>query len=229
MTVFTFHCVGKPLQEDNEMPVYRGPDGEIIEDRTDKSEDDTRRTDRAQSSSPPEPDGGQAGGAERLDAPTRKMNANQVPSGADSEEKTRVVGRRPGRKEKSDSQDRKEEAGAMEDPISGWLVVVGGPGKGRALTLGYGANSIGRGDTNRVRLDFGDDQVSRGTHATVTYDPRGKRFYVQHGGGTNLTYLDDEPVLTPTDLPALNHISLGDTVLRFVPLCGDEFDWQEWA
>ena len=51
--------------------------------------------------------------------------------------------------------------------------------------------------------------------------------YVQHGGGTNLTYLGDQPVLTPTELPALSHINIGNTVLRFVPLCGAEFDWQD--
>lgn len=74
----------------------------------------------------------------------------------------------------------------MDDPVVGWLVVVSGPGKDRALTLGYGTNSIGRGETDRVRIDFGDNQILRGGHSTVTYDPRGRTFYVQHGGGTNL-------------------------------------------
>ena len=43
----------------------------------------------------------------------------------------------------------------------------------------------------------------------------------------NLTYLDDEPVLAPTPLEALRHIVLGATTLRFVPLCGPDFDWQD--
>ena len=115
----------------------------------------------------------------------------------------------------------------MDDPVVGWLVVVEGPGKGRAVPLGYGSNSIGRGATDRIKLDFGDEQISRSGHAVVTYDPRGRQFYVQHGGGTNLTYLGDQPVLAPTGLPALSHISIGHTVLRFVPLCGAEFDWQD--
>ncbi len=57
-------------------------------------------------------------------------------------------------------------------------------------------------------------------------DPRGKKFYVQQGSGTNLTYLNDQPVLTPTELSARNDITLGNTVVRFVPFCGQEFDWQ---
>ncbi len=92
---------------------------------------------------------------------------------------------------------------------------------------GYGMNSLGRGATDRIRLDFGDDQISRNGHAVVTYDPRGRKFYVQHGGGTNLTYLGDQPVLAPAELSALSHISIGHTVLRFVPLCGADFDWQD--
>ena len=115
----------------------------------------------------------------------------------------------------------------MDDPVVGWLVVVEGPGKGRAVPLGYGSNSIGRGATDRIKLDFGDEQISRSGHAVVTYDPRGRQYYVQHGGGTNLTYIGDQPVLAPTALPALSHISIGHTVLRFVPLCGAEFDWQD--
>ena len=123
--------------------------------------------------------------------------------------------------------ERAEKVHGMDDPVVGWLAIVEGPGKGNAMQLGYGSNAIGRGETARVNLDFGDDQISRGGHAIVTYDPRGKKFYVQHGGGTNLTYLDDQPVLIPIELPALSHISIGNTVLRFVPLCGEKFDWQD--
>ena len=68
--------------------------------------------------------------------------------------------------------------------------------------------------------------MSRDQHATVTYDPRGKKFYVQQGSGTNLTYLDDEPVLAPTELAAGNDLTLGNTVVRFVPFCDAGFDWQ---
>jgi hypothetical protein len=47
------------------------------------------------------------------------------------------------------------------------------------------------------------------------------------GSGTNLTYLNDQPVLIPIELPSQSHISIGNTVLRFVPLCGDAFAWQD--
>ena len=214
------------------MPVYRGPDGKIIEEKTDARQEDTKPTDLANRPLPPAPQGGG-----RLDAPTQRMGEAQggeekrgeipAPAGVGEEERTRLVGGRPRREDEERRQERAAEDRGMDDPVVGWLVVVEGPGKGRAVPLGYGSNSIGRGVTDRIKLDFGDDQISRSGHAVVTYDPRGRKFYVQHGGGTNLTYLGDQPVLAPAELPALSHIGIGHTVLRFVPLCGAKFDWQD--
>ena len=210
------------------MPVYRGPDGKIIEEKTDKRTEDTKPTDVANKPLPPAPQGGeQPAGAGRLDAPTQRMGESRAPANVGEEERTRLVGGRRRQEDEERRQDRAEEDRGMDDPVVGWLVVVEGPGKGKAVQLGYGSNSIGRGETDRIKLDFGDDQISRNGHAVVTYDPRGRKFYVQHGGGTNLTYLGDQPVLAPAELPALSHISIGNTVLRFVSLCGVEFDWQD--
>ena len=117
-----------------------------------------------------------------------------------------------------------EEAG-MADPVVGWLAVVAGPGKGAAVRLGNGQNSVGRGEGSRVRLDFGDRQISRNEHAVLTYDPRSNRFFIQQGHGVNLVYLDDKPVLSPTPLPHGSRITLGQTTLRFVALCDEEFTW----
>ena len=115
----------------------------------------------------------------------------------------------------------------MADPVVGWLVVTDGPGKGSAVRLGNGQNSIGRGETSRVRLNFGDSQISRSDHAVVIYDPKQNRFYIRQGQGVNLVYLDDNPVLSPTPLPSGSRITLGETTLRFVALCNDEFRWLE--
>ena len=116
---------------------------------------------------------------------------------------------------------------SMDDPVVGWLVVVDGPGAGISLRLGSGQNSLGRGQEARVTLDFGDSQISRSTHAVVSYDPKGNRFYLQQGTGTNLTYLNGNPVLAPTPLPSGSEILLGETTLRFVALCDDSFNWTD--
>jgi len=112
-------------------------------------------------------------------------------------------------------------------PVVGWLVVVKGPGRGNFVPLGYGRNSIGRAPSERASINFGDTNISRAHHAAVTYDPRGRKFYLTHGDSDNLTYLGDRPVLSAEELSPFAHISIGETVLRFVPLCGDAFDWQD--
>ena len=227
------------------MPVYRDNEGNIIEEKTKpasspnvKRDENTLPQPGGANRPPVPPGGGQTPDAGRLEDPTRPMQQRPTtPEGggqatdagrSDGEERTRLnTGGRTRQKGTQPSEEHAEKADGMNDPVVGWLAIVEGPGKGKAMQLGYGSNSIGRGETARVKLNFGDDLISRGGHAVVTYDPRGRKFYVQHGGGTNLTYLNGGPVLTPTELPALSHINIGNTILRFVPLCGDEFDWQD--
>lgn len=115
----------------------------------------------------------------------------------------------------------------MSDPVVGWLVVISGPGQGKASELGYGMNDIGRSLEGRVTLNFGDDEISRKRHAMLTYDPKGRKFYVQHGGGANLTYLNDKPLLEIKELTGGETIEIGKTVLKFIPLCGSDFEWQD--
>lgn len=125
-----------------------------------------------------------------------------------------------------------KQEGSMEnqtvsDPVVGWLVVTHGPGRGSALPIGYGNNRIGRSETMEICLNFGDGQISRDNHAIVTYDGKHKKFYIQQGGGRNLTHVDDQLVMTPVELKGGETVSLGDTKLGFVPFCGEKFDWHD--
>jgi hypothetical protein len=120
-----------------------------------------------------------------------------------------------------------EKSDHMHDPVVGWLAIVTGPGAGDFVRMGYGMNSIGRAEDQRCRLDFGDEKISRQSHATITYDPRGRKFFLQHGGGQNLTYLNNTPVLQPVEVKGGEFIVIGDTTLRFVPLCGADFDYPD--
>jgi hypothetical protein len=186
------------------MPIFRGKNGEV--QRSDDDDDlNTRRINR---------DSGEP--------PTSRVSPTDADSAESEEPKTRVLFRRPATETAKPVADD-----AMSDPVVGWLVVVAGPGRGHALQLGYGMNSIGRNQSERVCLNFGDEDVSRNQHAIVTYDPRGRKFYVQHGGGKNLTYLDEKPLLVPAELQGGENLLVGQTTLRFVPLCGEHFDWQD--
>lgn len=112
----------------------------------------------------------------------------------------------------------------IELPV-GWLTVVSGPGRGRFQAVYVGMNSIGRDDTNRIPIDFGDDAVSRKEHCFLTYDDESGDFWIQHGGKSNLVRLNDAPVLAPTRTKNGDCIRLGGTELRFTALCSDDFNW----
>lgn len=115
----------------------------------------------------------------------------------------------------------------IADPVVGWLVVVEGPGRGASLNIGYGNNRIGRAPTENISLDFGDEEISRENHATITFDGRHRRFYVLPGQGRNLVYVNDQPVMTPLELTGGEELLLGQTKLRFVTFCSKSFDWYQ--
>lgn len=116
------------------------------------------------------------------------------------------------------------ETGVSQFPV-GWLVVVDGPGCGAGFTLFAGVTVIGRGEGQTVRLDFGDSSISRNQHAAIAYDPEQQGFFIGHGGKANLVRRNGRPVLSTEALTAGDVIRVGETTLRFVPLCGPEFSW----
>ena len=222
------------------MPVRRDADGNVIDELTRpawqsehaapptgdrRTADIAGATDFHGGAAPTTPRGG-AEDAGRYGAPTTPARRREPESEAEAS-RTRVY-----RPERLDDPRAEDEAGPpdpMNDPPVGWLVIVDGPGRGRVVTLGMGVNSVGRDRKERVSLDYGDEMISRVNHGTITYDPRGRQFYLQPGRGTNLTYVDDEPVLAPRALEPFTHVQMGNTILRFVPLCGAEFSWEDKA
>jgi hypothetical protein len=113
----------------------------------------------------------------------------------------------------------------LTDPIVGWLVIVAGPGRGKVLPLGYGVNDIGRNVGARVRLDFGDAAVAPNNHAAIIYTARSRRFYLAQSVDAEI-WLNGHPVRESVEMAGAETLRLGQTHLRFVPLCGPDFDWR---
>lgn len=222
------------------MPVRRNADGDVVDELT-RREQESGQSDPAGGGEPAgRPAHGVAptvridrGTAARGGAGDARRYGNPTRRGSDRDPRTRIY--RPGRTSEPDGAAAPSvrpgpggaARGAMADPPVGWLVVVAGPGRGNVATLGNGINDVGRSRTARVSLDFGDDTISRAGHGSITYDPRHRKFWVHQSGGTNLTYVDGEPVLAPRELAPLAHVQMGNTVLRFVPLCGPGFSWED--
>lgn len=113
------------------------------------------------------------------------------------------------------------------EPVVGWLVCVKGEYKGESFSLKSGRNNIGRALTMDVALAQ-EKTVSRERHASITFDPQQKQFFVQSGEGRGLTYLNKELLMTFKELKKGDIITLGSCELLFYPLCGEDFAWDDY-
>jgi FHA domain len=119
--------------------------------------------------------------------------------------------------------------GAFEqDPVVGWLVVVGGPGIGSYRPIYEGNNTVGRSPSQRVPLDFGDESISSEEQAFIRYDSSARSFlFVPNLAKTNVVSVNDKRPTGAVELSQMDVITMGRTQLVFVPFCGAEFDWAE--
>jgi hypothetical protein len=115
-----------------------------------------------------------------------------------------------------------------QDPVVGWLVVVGGPGLGAFRPIYEGNNGIGRSKHQRIPLDFGDDTISSEEQAYIRYDSMDRSFlFVPNLSKTNIVAINDKKPTGALKLDLMDVITMGRTQLAFVPFCGEEFDWSE--
>lgn len=112
------------------------------------------------------------------------------------------------------------------EPTVGWLVCVGGKSFGRCFEIYAEKNSVGRSEENRIVISD-DEGISRIKHAFIIYEPKKRDFYLQPGGGSGLTYLNDEYITDSKKLKSHDIIELGGSKLMFVPLCGESFSWED--
>ncbi|MEM8536920.1 MAG: FHA domain-containing protein [Pseudomonadota bacterium] len=119
-------------------------------------------------------------------------------------------------------------AKSVKFPV-GWIVVAEGPGRGESFPLLAGMSQIGRGEDQAIQLDFGDNSISRSNHAAIVYDADSKEFLLGHGGKSNIVRLNDKPLISNESLKSGDVIRIGETVLRFVALCGKSFNWSDGA
>jgi hypothetical protein len=115
-----------------------------------------------------------------------------------------------------------------QDPVVGWLVVVGGPGLGAFRPIYEGNNGIGRGKNQRIPIDFGDPTISSEEQAYIRYDSMDRSFlFVPNLSKTNIVAINDKKPTGAVKLELMDVITMGRTQLAFVPFCGEEFDWSE--
>lgn len=115
-----------------------------------------------------------------------------------------------------------------QDPVVGWLVIVGGPGIGAYRPVFEGNNTIGRAASNRIPVDFGDETISGEEQAYIRYDSADRSFLlVPNLSKTNVVSVNEKRPTSAVALQTMDVITMGRTQLVFVPFCGPEFDWGE--
>jgi type IV secretory pathway VirB10-like protein len=115
-----------------------------------------------------------------------------------------------------------------QDPVVGWLVVVGGPGLGAFRPIYEGNNSMGRSKSQRIPIDFGDDTISSEEQGYLRYDSADRSFlFVPNMSKTNVVSVNSKKPTAAVPLSAMDVITMGRTQLAFIPFCGEDFDWSE--
>lgn len=107
--------------------------------------------------------------------------------------------------------------------VTGWLVCVEGPSKGRDYRILHGMNWAGRSPNMDIWIS-GDNEISRERHCAVTYDQKSNAFYITQGTGT-LTYVNDELLEGTKTLTMGDQIKIGMSVLEFIPYCREGHVW----
>lgn len=191
---------------------------------------------------PPKPTAAAVGVPEPAPGRGTRTSAAQRAAGRAARVKTRLLGFAPAQPDISDpfapppSSTADPRSGTKppsdqdpaEEPLLfpvGWLTITAGLGRGRSFPLQAGVTTLGRGEDQGLRLDFGDTSISRSTHAALAYDTETRSFFLGHGGKTNLVRLNARPVLSTEALSSGDEIRIGETTLRFTALCGGDFDW----
>ena len=166
-----------------------------------------------------------------LEAPPMPMGPDGRPrrkKPRPSASKTRLMGfdTSDGRADLFDEGDAEiAESGRCQFPV-GFVFVTKGPGLGESFAIRSGMSEIGRGDDQAIRLDFGDQAVSRSNHAAIVYDPKDHSYLLGHGGKANIVRLNGTPVVSTSTLKDGDEIELGETRLRFVGFCSNNFNWE---
>ena len=114
-----------------------------------------------------------------------------------------------------------------EEPVVGWLICIEGPNIGQCFNIYAGKNSLGRSNTNKIIVNK-DRSISRDKHSWIIYEPKKRDFFAQPGDSSGLTYVNDEVIMQPTKLEKKTIIEVGNTKLMLIPLCGDDFSWEDY-
>ncbi len=111
------------------------------------------------------------------------------------------------------------------DPVTGWLVCVAGPERGRDYRLHHGYNNLGRSSGQDIYVSE-DPEISREGHCSVVYDHTHSQFLLLPLKG-NLVYRGEEAVEHPARIESGDRFKVGSSVFELVAFCREGHTWEE--
>ena len=108
--------------------------------------------------------------------------------------------------------------------VVGWLVGLNGTARGESYPVRIGRNILGRDRRSDVVIN--DDQASS-HHADLVFRPEERRFILMDHNSTNGTYVNDAEIEPRRDLALNDVIRIGSHRFLFMPLCKEDFFWDE--
>lgn len=117
----------------------------------------------------------------------------------------------------------KFEKNLKNNPTAGWFVCIKGSQYGKSFEIKTGRNFVGRSLKSDIVISD-DKSISRENHFSVIFDSKSKIFYLIPGQGP--VYLKGDYLDNPKEIKENDEVTLGDTVLKFVPYCMKGREWE---
>lgn len=109
--------------------------------------------------------------------------------------------------------------------ITGWIVCIKGPARGKDFRLYHGWNRMGRNMSMDIYVPD-DKKISADSHAAIVFDDKKSKFFLVNENGA-LTYLNGEQLTQSTEILSGDKITAGDSEFIFIAFCTEERKWEE--
>lgn len=109
------------------------------------------------------------------------------------------------------------------DFITGWLVCVGGPERGRDYRIYHGMNKMGRSDDMDIVIKD-DMSISREKVCSIVYEEKNNKFYLVPSVN-GMIYLNDEILNEAREIVTGDRFVVGRSTFEFVAFCTGDKKW----
>lgn len=109
------------------------------------------------------------------------------------------------------------------DYVTGWLVCVSGPEKGRDYRIYHGINKMGRGSNMDISVRD-DKMISREKVCSIVYDYKTNKFYILPASN-GVVYLNGENINKAAEIFTGDSFEIGSSKFEFIAYCRDDKKW----